>query len=54
LSPTTEFHGGNPLAQLSRLGCLAGQGFLLARPMDPTDAEAYLRRMLRAAPLERA
>jgi Amt family ammonium transporter len=39
------------LAQLSRLGCPAGQGFLFARPMDPADAEAYLRRMLRAAPL---
>jgi EAL domain-containing protein (putative c-di-GMP-specific phosphodiesterase class I) len=26
------------------LGCPAGQGFFFARPMDPTDAEAYLRR----------
>jgi EAL domain-containing protein (putative c-di-GMP-specific phosphodiesterase class I) len=34
------------LAQLSRLGCPAGQGFLFARPMDPADAEAYLRRMM--------
>jgi EAL domain-containing protein (putative c-di-GMP-specific phosphodiesterase class I) len=39
------------LAQLSRLGCPGGQGFLFARPMDLADAEAYLRRMLRAAPL---
>ena len=39
------------LAQLSRLGCPAGQGFLFARPMDPADAEAYLRRMLRSSPL---
>jgi EAL domain-containing protein (putative c-di-GMP-specific phosphodiesterase class I) len=30
------------LAQLSRLGCPAGQGFLFARPMDPADAEAFL------------
>jgi EAL domain-containing protein (putative c-di-GMP-specific phosphodiesterase class I) len=30
------------LAQLSRLGCPAGQGFLFARPMDPADAETYL------------
>jgi Amt family ammonium transporter len=37
------------LAQLSRLGCPAGQGFLFARPMDPPDAEAYLRRMVRPA-----
>jgi diguanylate cyclase len=33
------------LAQLHRLGCPAGQGFLFARPMDPADAEAYLRRL---------
>jgi EAL domain-containing protein (putative c-di-GMP-specific phosphodiesterase class I) len=39
------------LAQLSRLGCPAGQGFLFARPMGPADAEAYLRRVVRAAPL---
>ena len=32
------------LAHLYRLGCPAGQGFLFARPMDPADAEAYLRR----------
>ncbi len=32
------------LALLDRLGCPAGQGFLFARPMDGTDAEAYLRR----------
>jgi Amt family ammonium transporter len=37
------------LARLYRLGCPAGQGFLFARPMDPSDAEAYLRRMLRSA-----
>jgi EAL domain-containing protein (putative c-di-GMP-specific phosphodiesterase class I) len=36
------------LAQLYRLGCPAGQGFLFARPMDPSDAEAYLRRLLRS------
>lgn len=29
------------------LGCPAGQGFLIARPMDPADAEAYLRRATR-------
>ena len=29
------------------LGCPAGQGFLFARPMDPADAEAYLRRPTR-------
>ena len=39
------------LARLAHLGCPAGQGFLFARPMDPADAEAYLRRILRAAPL---
>jgi EAL domain-containing protein (putative c-di-GMP-specific phosphodiesterase class I) len=39
------------LAQLNRLGCPAGQGFLFARPMDPADAEAYLRRVVRTAPL---
>jgi len=38
------------LAQLSRLGCPAGQGFLFARPMDPADAEAFLHRMLRTTP----
>jgi Amt family ammonium transporter len=32
------------LAHLYRLGCPAGQGFLFARPMDPADAEGYLRR----------
>jgi EAL domain-containing protein (putative c-di-GMP-specific phosphodiesterase class I) len=37
------------LAQLYRLGCPAGQGFPFARPMDPADAEAYLRRLLRPA-----
>ncbi len=37
------------LAQLYRLGCPAGQGFLFARPMDPADAEAYLRRLLRSS-----
>jgi len=37
------------LAWLYRLGCPAGQGFLFARPMDPADAEAHLRRMFRAA-----
>jgi Amt family ammonium transporter len=36
------------LAQLYRLGCPAGQGFLFARPMDPADAEAYLRRLARS------
>jgi len=36
------------LAHLYRLGCPAGQGFLFARPMDPADAEAYLRRLLRS------
>jgi Amt family ammonium transporter len=36
------------LAQLYRLGCPAGQGFLFARPMDPADAEAYLRRLVRS------
>jgi EAL domain-containing protein (putative c-di-GMP-specific phosphodiesterase class I) len=35
------------LARIHELGCPAGQGFLFARPMDPTDAEAYLRRVLR-------
>lgn len=39
------------LARLVRLGCPAGQGFLFARPMDPADAEAYLRRALQAFPL---
>ena len=33
------------LALLYRLGCPAGQGFLFARPMDPADTEAYLRRV---------
>jgi len=37
------------LAWLYRLGCPAGQGFLFARPMDPADAEAHLRRMSRTA-----
>jgi EAL domain-containing protein (putative c-di-GMP-specific phosphodiesterase class I) len=37
------------LARLCRLGCPAGQGFLFTRPMDPTDAEGYLRRLLRSA-----
>ncbi|MDQ1517960.1 MAG: hypothetical protein QOE80_3790 [Actinomycetota bacterium] len=36
------------LAQLYRLRCPAGQGFLFARPMDPADAEAYLRRLVRS------
>jgi EAL domain-containing protein (putative c-di-GMP-specific phosphodiesterase class I) len=36
------------LTRLYRLGCPAGQGFLFARPMDPADAEAYLRRLGRA------
>ena len=35
------------LAELYRRGCPAGQGFLFARPMDPADAEAYLRRVSR-------
>ena len=39
------------LARLVRLGCPAGQGFLFARPMDPSDAETYLRRALQAFPL---
>lgn len=39
------------LARLVQLGCPAGQGFLFARPMDPADAEAYLRRALLAFPL---
>jgi EAL domain-containing protein (putative c-di-GMP-specific phosphodiesterase class I) len=34
------------LALLTQLGCPAGQGFLFARPMDPADAEAYLRQKL--------
>ena len=34
------------LALLARLGCPAGQGFLFARPMDPADAEVYLRQKL--------
>jgi EAL domain-containing protein (putative c-di-GMP-specific phosphodiesterase class I) len=33
------------LAELYRQGCPAGQGFLFARPLDPSDAEGYLRRM---------
>ena len=33
------------LAELYRRGCPAGQGFLFARPMDPSDAEVYLRRV---------
>ena len=37
------------LAQLYRLGCPAGQGFLFARPMDAADAESYLRRLARPA-----
>jgi EAL domain-containing protein (putative c-di-GMP-specific phosphodiesterase class I) len=37
------------LAMFGSLGCPAGQGFLFARPMDPHDAEAYLRRAPRAA-----
>ncbi|MEW6473217.1 MAG: EAL domain-containing protein [Actinomycetota bacterium] len=32
------------LALFRKVGCPAGQGFLFARPMDPSDAEAYLRR----------
>ena len=36
------------LAHLYRARCPAGQGFLFARPMDPADAEAYLRRFVRA------
>ena len=39
------------LARLVQLGCPAGQGFLFARPMDPADAEAYLRRTLQTFPL---
>ena len=39
------------LARLVQLGCPAGQGFLFARPMDPADAEAYLRRALQTFPL---
>jgi Amt family ammonium transporter len=35
------------LAALYRRGCPAGQGFLFARPLDPADAEAYLRRVTR-------
>jgi EAL domain-containing protein (putative c-di-GMP-specific phosphodiesterase class I) len=38
------------LAELYRLGCPAGQGFLFARPMDPADAEAYLRRVRTRTP----
>ena len=34
-------------AGFADLGCHAGQGFLFARPMDPADAEAYLRRAAR-------
>jgi EAL domain-containing protein (putative c-di-GMP-specific phosphodiesterase class I) len=39
------------LARLVQLGCSAGQGFLFARPMDPADAEAYLRRAVQTFPL---
>lgn len=39
------------LARLTQLGCPAGQGFLFARPMDPADAEAYLRQKLQGSPL---
>ena len=39
------------LARLTQLGCPAGQGFLFARPMDPADAEAYLRQKLQSFPL---
>lgn len=39
------------LGLLVQLGCPAGQGFLFARPMDPADAEAYLRRALQTVPL---
>jgi EAL domain-containing protein (putative c-di-GMP-specific phosphodiesterase class I) len=39
------------LARLTQLGCPAGQGFLFARPMDPADAEAYLRRALQTLAL---
>jgi len=38
------------LAFLTSLGCPAGQGFLFARPMDSTDAEAYLHRCRTAPP----
>ena len=38
------------LARLCRLGCPAGQGFLFARPMDASDTEAYLRRLLGSRP----
>ena len=35
------------LAALYRRGCPAGQGFLFGRPMDPSDAEAFVRRVNR-------
>lgn len=38
------------LAGFTSVGCSAGQGFLFARPMDPADAEAYLRRSATAPP----
>jgi Amt family ammonium transporter len=37
------------LAELYRRGCPAGQGFLFARPMDPSDAENWLARTARRA-----
>jgi Amt family ammonium transporter len=40
------------LARLMALGSRAGQGFLFARPMDPADAEAYLRRRRILSPPE--
>ena len=42
------------LTRLVQLGCPAGQGFLFARPMDPADAEAHLKRALQAFPLRAA